>query len=467
MQKILLIDPPYRYLYGKSQSATEPYFPLGLGYIAAVLRRAGIDCQMLVDIGKPDFLNTVMETVKDYSPSLVGLTAMTTNYPNAVRVAETIKKAHSIPVVIGGAHASACGSKILSQEQGVFDFVIMGEGEDTMVELASAINLGQVDLSAIKGLAWRSNKGQIMKNGPRPLNEEPDSLPFPARDMVDLSFFSIHSHIGGGNAATMLTSRGCPYRCIFCSAHTVSGRRYRQHSADYVLAEMEELVNKYKVKYIFIQDDTFTIDRGRLERICEEIRKRKLGIKFGCFSRVDIMDQKTAAMLKQAGLVNVVFGIESGDEGILKKIRKQISLKQVHTAIRSCESQGIKTLASFVIGLPFDTKETLERTIKFALSLNPTLVAFNPLVPFPGSDIFDENTHSPVDISGWSRYLTVNVPPFSFVEGLTPQEIYNLAQSGHRRFYLRPGQIWRILKTVRHISDVKEMMRAGFVILTK
>jgi len=466
MEKVLLIDPPYRYLYGKSHAATQPYFPLGLGYIAAVLRRAGYACQLLVDLGKKDFLATVMNTIKDSSPTLIGFTAMTTNYPNAVHIAREIKKTYTIPIVIGGAHASACGAKILASENGSFDYAILGEGEDTMTELVAALRMGKKDLSSINGLVWRSGDGQVIINPPRALKEDMDSLPFPARDMVDMGLFSIHSHIKSSeNAATILTSRGCPYGCVFCSAHTVSGRRYRPHSAKYVLSEMEELVNKYNVKYVFIQDDTFTFDRGRLKEICEQMIARGLRLKFGCLSRVDIMDLSMAKLLKKAGCVNVVFGIESGDEEVLKKMRKQISLKQVNTAIHACEAAGIKTLASFIIGFPFDTKETIERTIKFALTLNPTLVAFNPLVPFPGADIFDDTVHVPRDIDGWSRYLTVSVPPFSFVNGLTPEEIYGLAQRGHRRFYLRPGQMFRMVKNVHSFSEIKEMVRAGLAVL--
>ena len=174
------------------------------------------------------------------------------------------------------------------------------------------------------------------------------------------------------------------------------------------------------------------------------------------------MDESFAKLLKKAGCTNVTFGVESGSEAVLKKIKKGTTIERAKTAIQACNKVGLQTTASFVMGFPFDTEETMQQTIDFALELNPTLAAFNPLVPFPGSDIFNEHIHAPQTVDGWRKYITVDIPPFSFVKGLTPEDIYKIAQRANRRFYFRPKQLWRIIKTIRTATEFKEYVKAGF-----
>lgn len=460
--KVLLILPPYLDLYGRSKISVQPYFPLGLGYIATALKHAGNEVSLIAD-AKGTFLSSVIAAIEDFSPDIIGFSSMTTNYPNAVETAREIKKKYSIPIVIGGHHVSAYKDKILKEQQ-EFDFVVYGEGEETVVELVECLSHNIKDLSGIKGLIWRNDK-EILTNHPRPLETNLDRIPFPARELVDLSKFSVHSHVAEGKSATIITSRGCPFNCNFCSAHLVEGRRYRAHSVNYVLSEIEMLINKYNIRNIVIQDDTFTFDRNRVEEICREIIKRKLNFKFGCLSRVDVMDEALAGLLKRAGCNIVMFGIESGDKEVLKKMKKGATIEKARYAIQACNKVGLKSFASFVIGFPSDTGESMQRTIDFAIELKPTLVAFNPLVPFPGADIFDETIHTPATIDGWKKYLTVDVPPFSFVKGLTTEDIYKIVQRGHRQFYLRPGQIWKIITSIRSLIELKGYIKSGLAVM--
>ena len=462
-RKVLLIEPPYLDLYGKTQAMTKPYFPLGLGYVASSLQKAGHEVKLLIPSGEHSFEQIVVNAIADFEPDIIGFSAMTTNFPRAVRLARRIKSTCHAPIMIGGHHVSAFRERILL-ENPELDFVVYGEGEDTVAELVEGLGDGSPD--HIRGLIWRKN-GEALCNPPRPLSTNLDELPFPARDLVNISDFSTHSHIAGGRSATILTSRGCPFGCIFCSAHVVDGKKYRPHSVDYLMAEIDELVLKYGVQYIFIQDDTFTLQKKRVLQVCDRIAGRKYRTRFGCFSRTDVMDEKIAGALKMARFDNIIFGIESGDPEVLKKIGKGTSIEKSKQAIMACNKAGLKTTASFVIGLPFDTLETIEKTMKFAFDLNPALVAFNPLVPFPGSAVFDEDIHVPETLDGWEKFITVGVPPFSFVEGVTPKQLYGLASSGHKRFYMRPTQIWRILKTIRSFTDVKEYFLSAYATLTR
>jgi radical SAM superfamily enzyme YgiQ (UPF0313 family) len=456
-RKVLLIEPPYLDLYGKTEAMTKPYFPLGLGYVAASLQKAGHEVRLLLSSAGRSFYQVVMQTVADWQPEIVGFSAMTTNFPRAVHLARRIKQEHHVPIMIGGHHVSALKERILL-EHSELDFVVYGEGEDTVLELVEHIDGGS--FGHIKGLIWRDGK-EVVTNPPRPLRTDLDSLPFPARALVDMSRFSTHSHIAGGKSATILTSRGCPFGCIFCSAHVVDGRKYRPHGVDYVLAEIDALIGR-DVQYIFVQDDTFTLQKDRVLQICEAITQRKYPTRFGCFSRTDVMDDQLATALRRAGFENIVFGIESGDTEVLRKIGKRTTVEKSKEAIKACNKAGLKTTASFVIGLPFDTAETIRKTIDLAFELKPTLVAFNPLVPFPGAPVFDGERHTPSTIDGWEKYVTVGVPPYSFVEGYSPEALHRLASRGHRRFYMRPVQVWRILKTVRSATDLKEYFLSAY-----
>ena len=302
---ILLIEPPYLDLYGKSEVMTKPYFPLGLGYIASSLLKTGHRVKLLISSDDFLFHQKVVEAIEEVKPDIIGFSAMTTNFPRAVYMARQIKEKYQLPIMIGGHHVSAFKEKILN-EYADLDYVVYGEGEDTVTELVNSF--GERDLDKINGLIWRHKKG-VVSNPPRKLLTDLDSIPFPARDLVDISKFSTHSHIAGGKSATILTSRGCPFGCVFCSAHVVDGKKYRQHSVDYVLSEIDILVNKYNVQYIFLQDDTFTFSKKRALNICKAIASRKYNIRFGCFSRTDVMDYEFAIALKKAGFENIWIGI--------------------------------------------------------------------------------------------------------------------------------------------------------------
>lgn len=460
-RKVLLIEPPYLDLYGKTELMTKPYFPLGLGYVAASLQKAGHEVRLLLSSAGRSFYHVVMNTIDDWQPEIVGFSAMTTNFPRAVHLAGRIKQKHRVPIMIGGHHVSALKERILLDHPEL-DFVVYGEGEDTVVELVEHLEGDGFD--HIKGLIWRDD-GKVVTNPPRPLRTDLDNIPFPARNLVDMSKFSTHSHIAGGKSATILTSRGCPFGCIFCSAHVVDGRKYRPHGVDYVLAEIEELIDRGNVQYIFVQDDTFTLQKDRVLQVCEAIKRRRYRTRFGCFSRTDVMDEQLATALRRAGFENIIFGIESGDPEVLRKIGKRTTVEKSKEAIGVCNRAGLKTTASFVIGLPFDTPETIRKTIDLAFELKPTLVAFNPLVPFPGAAVFDQERHTPATIDGWEKYVTVGVPPYSFVKGYSPEALHRLASRGHKRFYMRPVQIWRILNTVRSATDLKEYFLSAYAAL--
>ena len=321
----------------------------------------------------------------------------------------------------------------------------------------------------MQGLIWRSADGQVVVNPPRPFHTKLDELGHPARHLVDFSEFSIHSHVyaGKGRGASVFTSRGCPFGCIFCSTHLTHGRRMRYHSLDFVMEELHVLRGRYGVKYAWFQDDTLTVNRRRVMELCERIQDAGVDMTFGCFSRVDVFDNEMARTLGAAGFRMVTFGIESGVPEILKKIGKATDLDQARQAIDNCRKYRIRAIASFVVGFPFESLEDIRKTFRFGRNLDASILMFNPLVPFPGSAVFDPNVHKPRTVDGWAKFLTTDRPPFDMVPGVSAQKLKALVEREHLKYYLHPRRIVRSLREMSSPAEVRQSARAFVGILSR
>jgi len=263
----------------------------------------------------------------------------------------------------------------------------------------------------------------------------------------------------------MITSRGCPFGCVFCSARLTVGRKYRFRSVDDTVAEMRWLRDTYNVRYIFFQDDTLTLVRKRIRALCERMEQENLGIEFGCLSRVDVFDDDLAGLLKRAGCRMVVFGIESGDEETLRRIGKHISLESAKSAVRRCKEFGLQSYASFVVGFPFENKELIDKTIAFGKSLEAARLTFNPLVPFPGTPVFVDKEHYPENAEGWSRFLTTGAPPFDITPGISARDLKGIVDKAHLSYYLHPKRLISILCEIKSPGELWAMLKASTVLL--
>lgn len=465
-KSVLLINAPFLELYGSQ--AVAYYFPMGIGYIASFLEKNGYDVKLIVEAEGRNVYEDAEKALQHSDYLFVGISCMTPAYPAALRLARMCRNyVPGVPVVLGGPHAGAVGAEILA-EQPEFDFVCLGEGELPALELARKLESGEGDFDTIRGLAFRRSDGQIMSS-PVSFHAELDELPYPARHLVNFDDFSLHSHLslGEGHGATMITSRGCPYQCIFCSAHVTHGRKYRFHSDDYVINEMKLLKEKYNIRYIFFEDDTFTVVKQRVKRLCQRMMDEKTGVRFGCFSRVDVFDDEMAGMLSAAGCKMIIFGIESGDQEVLDKIRKGINLDHVRNAISLCRKHKIKSYASFVVGLPFEDRRRIEKTLAFGKSLNASIITFNPFVPFPGTPLFEPEKHKPKNPEDWSRFLTTDEPPFDVTPGVTAKELKAMVDRAHMTYYLHPSRLFRIIADVRSYSEFMSMLKSFLHMLRK
>jgi len=359
-----------------------------LGYLAAVLEQAGYSVAV-VDMDAQGIRGTELEQmVRDRPPRVVGITTMATSYKNGLRIAQIIKNTCPMTkVVMGGPQVTFLIKETLACP--AVDIVVRHEGEETLLELMRHFNGDGPSLESIRGIAFRDG-GHICQTELRPLVADLDNLPFPARHLFDMGRYNI--------PGTLLTARGCPSRCIFCVAPALyPDLSYRMHSPQRVVEEIECLVTEYKLNAFIIVDDTFTLQPKRAIEICDLIINRGLNVKWGCEARINTMTPELARKLFEAGCIEVQYGVETGDPEIMQRIRKGIELEQVEEVVRYSLATGMNVVCSFIIGHPWDTRDTVQRTLDFGLKLSKlgagssgdsrfctrVLTFFAPTRPFP------------------------------------------------------------------------------------
>jgi len=449
---ILLINPPRYRKSGniwKYVSACLP--PFGLALLASLAREKGYSVSIL----DCDALKIGLEDIEKYlgkeSPRFVGITAMTVLISNALELAKIVKKVYpKTRVIMGGVHATLAPQEVLERKE--VDFVIQGEGETSLIQILS----GQ-DLKKIKGIAFKEN-GKVIVNSPQETIEDIDSFPMLAYDLLPMDKY--HPAQGGCKrkpSFSMITSRGCPGRCTFCKGN-VLGDRIRFRSAEKIVKEIMFLQKNYGIRDITFYDDTFTTNRLRVKQFCDLILKNKVDLTWSCFSRVDTADSETLKEMKKAGCYQVMYGVESADEQILKNINKKITFKKVEEAVEATKKAGIEVRLAFMLGNPGETEETIKKTIDYAVFLDPDLVSFNITTPYPGTEMFawaDKNNL--LMHKNWAEYdlskPVMNLPTVS------SDKIIYYYKKAYRQFYMRPSYIFKRLLKMRSLEDLKSNLR--------
>jgi anaerobic magnesium-protoporphyrin IX monomethyl ester cyclase len=380
MTSVLLIYPYFR---PKHDRSTFRFPPLGLGYIASSLRRAGcsptlLDCTFL---DKDDALKQALDADAD----IVGIYSMVTMRDESLWFARHLRGCCEL-LIAGGPLPSADPGAFLNH----FDVVVVGEGEKAAVEILRAYESGsdfRSNLRSIKGIAYRQD-GQVVLTPKRDLEDDLDRIAFPARDIFPNQMYIDHwKKRFGYSTTTVITTRGCPFSCEFCS-NAVFGVSYRERSEKNVLDEVEEALS-LGYDRIHFADDVFTLNRKRLLRLCDEILSRGLDFLWECLGRVDSIDRTTAEAMKRAGCRRIFFGIESGDDSVLRLMNKKITTSDARKAVEAAQSAGLKTGAFFILCYPGETDDTVLRTIKFAASLPVDYLSFTMPYPLPGTALYE------------------------------------------------------------------------------
>lgn len=463
--KVLLFIPP-------EISAIEPYrsskklrdrvkvikgFPLGLGYIAAVLEQNNIEVAIL-DAQIDDLsLEQVAERIRDFSPQVLGISAYTANIKTAVEVVRLAKNLDKdIAVVFGGPHATHDYRNLLENYSA--DFVVLGEGEFIFLDLVRALE-GRASLDKVSGIAYKD--GEALKVNPGNLYIEGlDSLPYPARHLTDFDEYLRHFTHDLSSAAQILTSRGCPYSCAFCSSGNTFSK-WRGRKAENVIGEMEFILERYpKVQSFSFMDDNFTLDKHRVDEVCNLLIKKSLNkYPWDCLSRCGGLDYRLLKLMKEAGCVRIQFGIESGSDEILKNINKAIDLKQARETISLTKKAGIEAYGFFMVGNPGETQETIRKTVDFALHSRLTYVNWFVTQVYPGTKLakiqnqedWVKYVYEP-EIENPSLYTHPCVPVFTS-DGFDREILKKIVSRIMRKFFLAylPSNFGKWLKKlIRH-----------------
>lgn len=354
--------------------------PLGLGYIASSLKNQGVNVK-LVDC---TFMTReeAIAKVRNSKPQIVGFYSMFSMKKTTIEMAASLRKDCDL-LVAGGPLPTFDPASHL----GTFDVAVLGEGEMTMVEIARQYEKGG-DLTDIQGIACKK-QGEVRLTLPRGYIEDLDSLPFPSRDQFDNEAYKQHYlQRFRYSISPLITSRGCPFSCDFCS-RPVFGKSFRTRSPANVADEAEEII-RLGYDRIWFADDCFTLNRERLLAVCAELQRRKLPVEWECLSRVDTITAGVASRMRAAGCVRVFFGIESGTNKILRLMQKQITVEQARRAVYEAKAAGLQVGAFFIIGYPGESNETVLDTVRFASGLPLDYLSFTVPYPIPGTELFEK-----------------------------------------------------------------------------
>jgi len=381
----------YPYFDPPSNNSAFRFPPLGLGYVASYLRENGvsvglIDCSFQREA-------EALQRVRELRPRIVGVYSMFTMREASLRFARSLRDGCEL-LVAGGPLPTIEPEPFLSD----FDVVAVGEGERTILEIVRAFESGD-NLRTVNGIVYRENDGHLVRSQdsgseivhtPR---REPaanlDEIPFPARDLFGNEAYMRYYRLRVGYTTTsIMTSRGCPFSCDFCS-RPVFGNQFRERSAGNIVDEIEEIL-ALGYDRVFFNDDCFTLTKARVLRVCDEIERRVLRFGWECLSRVDTIDEQVAARMRRAGCRRIFFGLESGNDSILKIMNKGATVERARRAVEASASAGIKTGAFFILGYPGETDETILDTIRFATSLPLDYLSFTFPYPIPGTGLYEK-----------------------------------------------------------------------------
>jgi radical SAM superfamily enzyme YgiQ (UPF0313 family) len=471
MKKILLIYPPSPVMNreDRCQQPTKellvipPLPPSDLMYLAAVAEKAGLEAKI------KDYSNTrhceeptatkqshFEADLEEFQPDYLVVNIAAPTLESDLQTVKTAKEICPNVVTIAKGAAFLTFAKDIMQNHPALDIGIVGEAEETLREIVE-----EQLLHRIKGIYFRDDL-VIKATGPRPFIEDLDSIPFPARHLVDNNLYRRPDN--NKVQAVIKVSRGCPFHCFFCLATPVSGAKVRRRSVENIIAEIRKCVEKYKIKNFLFWSDIFNLDREWTIELCNAIIKSRLKITWSANTRADTADLELAKLMHKAGCRLVSIGVESGSSEMLEHMGKKITPEQVRATVKAFKKARIRIYNYFVIGLPWETAETAEETIRFAIELNSDFISFYTAMPLPGTRFYDYACANGL-FDGQTSFENAYFYPAVNTHHLTKERVFELHKSAIRRYYLRPKYILMMLTRIRSFTEIKNYFTAGFRIL--
>jgi anaerobic magnesium-protoporphyrin IX monomethyl ester cyclase len=427
--RIVLIYPLLSQKRAKVDENKQFWPPLGLAYVAAVLERSGHVVKILdrdvilrkegIDFDRADDI-TISE-IEDFRPDFIGISATTPNMLDVGQISKKIKaKFPNVQISLGGPHVTALPEETLKEFSSI-DVAIIGEGEETSLDLVNG-----TALSDVKGIAYRKD-GKVIKNEPRPHIADLDSLPFPAHHLLDMESYLRPSRFTSRNLSlrttSIFTARGCPYRCNFCAGPIIFPGKVRYHSTKRVIAEIDNLLNKYNVEALYFAEDMFLASKKRATELLEEFIKQPWSkrLKWFAQARVNVIDPEMLDLMKRAGCAGVEYGFESGSQRILDAMNKVSKVEENVKAALLTRRAGLRFQANIIVGYPGETKEDFARTIAFLEKIKPSNVGFNVFMPLPGTGIYDQLKAEGKTIPPWDEIGDPEIASISYAD-MTKEE---------------------------------------------
>lgn len=470
---ILLIDPPYKALKG---IGSEYGYSLNMVSLAAYLREGGFDGAVLTgnlllelpvqealtfDVkkyadGQKDYekilddeahaiWQKICHHIQCYNPKAVGITCLTPAKDLVDKIASLVKRVNQdIKVIVGGHHPTFCTNETLQNPN--IDFVIRGEGEVPLLQLIRELKSGRPNLSALPSITYKDN-GEIISNPDGYMIKNLDSLPLPARDLViDCDYNQYKSHY-------VMTSRGCPYSCSFCSDRRMWRKKVRRRSIENVIKEIKHLNATYDVGFIDFVDATFTYDTAFLSEFCQTLIKEKINIKWRCTARYDNINEEVLDLMKKSNCVALYFGLESGSERILKSINKKTTIKRIIRVSELVYQSGIGSITSVLLGLPQEEKQDIEGTLRLMKRIKTDIFDINCYVPLPGSGLYDGMSEEDrtninwrkVGYKSFNNYFATKISQ-NVLKGFV-REAYDIAENTRKEFQEQGGWNSKVRKT--------------------
>jgi len=456
--RVMIVNPRFRL---PIDTRTTPH--LGLAYLAAVSEERG-DEVFLFDADVED--EPITEAIRRFDPGIVGITANTPQVKSAWRTAQAIKSIKDIPVVLGGPHVSVLPAESVRRPE--VDVVARGEGEAIWIKLCEIIEKAQQTnpnfsarelldvqnglLDSLLGVSYVTHEGQELHNPDHPPIADLDTLPFPAYHVFKMDHYTnlqpATDAVDGSKSFSVMTSRGCPYRCTFCS-QSIMPIKWRARSPENVLAEWEHLTWNMGAQEIGVLDDSANIQVDRLEQMADLFIEHKVNHVPWIFVngiRANLATQELLGKLKRAGLKRVAFGVESGDPDVLLSIDKKIDHDTIRRAFKNAKTVGLETIGFFIIGLPGETEESMDRTIKFACEVDPLIANFSMMTPYPGTKVWEiAKRQGRLLLDDWEDYVFFDGRARYELGDMTAEMVERKWKDAYRRFYLRPHRILQTL----------------------
>lgn len=468
-KKVLLIYPPSGIMNREDRCqqpvkeliVIPPLPPTDLLYMAAIAERAGciamvkdysLDAQTGIDL---------VRDINEFKPDYLVINVTTPTVKTDLQYCTIAKEIlPELKIIAKGAHFLTFAEETLKAFPNL-DYAIKGEPELTLEEL-----LNGKEINEIQGLIWR-NSDEIVTNPVRPFNDNLDALPYPARHLVDNSRFRRPDN--NKMQAVIKVSRGCPYHCFFCLATPVAGTKVRVRSPQNILGEIRECIEKYKIRDFIFWSDIFNFDRKWAVELCEAIIASGLKFTWAANTRADTADLELARLMYKAGCRLVSIGVESGNQEMLDKMGKKTTLEQIRQTVRDFKKAGMKVYNYFVIGLPWESEQTVEDTINFAIELDSDFINFYTAVAFPGTKFYNYvQENSLTDSSNMLELFNdIYYYPVTRSHHLSKERIFELHKKAVKKFYLRPKFILKTLLSIRSINEFKNYAKAALAILQK